>query len=54
MSEENSQAQTRKQQNGKLLRLMTGYGQHASPFLFARVFSARRRNQCSARRELVI
>jgi len=30
MNEENSQPQTQKQQNEKLLRLMTGYGQHAS------------------------
>jgi hypothetical protein len=30
MNEENCQPQAEKQQNEELLRLMTGYGQHAS------------------------
>jgi hypothetical protein len=33
MNPENSQPETEKQQNEKLLRLMTGYGQHASLLL---------------------
>jgi hypothetical protein len=31
MNEENTEPQAQKQQNEKLLRLMTGYDQHASP-----------------------
>jgi hypothetical protein len=31
-TQKNSEAQTQKHENEKIDRLMTGYGQHASPF----------------------